>query len=61
MIGLAAATFVYAALPSAPVVATLTCMSLKVGRNLEMGSVSWMTPSSTSIIAATEASGLVIE
>ena len=45
----------------APGLAMLTCMSLNAGRYFETGSVSWRTPSSTSIIAATETSGFVIE
>jgi hypothetical protein len=34
---------------------------LKAGKNFDTGSVSWIVPSSTSIIAATETSGLVME
>ena len=44
---------------SPPVVETF--MSLNAGSHLETGSVSWSAPSSTRIIAATEAMGLVIE
>jgi hypothetical protein len=35
--------------------------SLKAGNQLATGSVSWSVPSSTSIIAATDTMGLVIE
>ncbi len=41
--------------------ATLTCMPFAFGRYFDTGSYSRMRPSSTSIIAATEVNGLVME
>jgi hypothetical protein len=46
---------------AASVCATLTCICLSAGRNFETGSVSWTLPSSTSISAASDTMGLVIE
>ena len=58
----AAGTVSYAGLPDAEsAFATLTCIFAKAGRYFETGSPRTMRPSSTSIMAATDTNGLVIE
>jgi hypothetical protein len=47
--------------PSASARGTLTIKSLNSGSHFETGSVNWIVPSSTKVMAATDNSGFVIE